>query len=85
MHRVCLQTHSSPRLAQRVKRAGSFYEAAISNTGVVAGTHEVSGAGENQPFNFRSRISPASAGFALPLLSFITWPLRKFSAAALPD
>jgi hypothetical protein len=35
-------------------------------------------------FNFRSRISPASPGFALPLLSFMTWPLRKFSAAALP-
>ena len=25
-----------------------------------------------------------NAGFALPLLSFITWPLRKFSAATLP-
>ena len=34
--------------------------------------------------NFFSRISPTSAGFALPLLSFMTWPLRKFSAAGLP-
>jgi hypothetical protein len=32
----------------------------------------------NQLFIFFSRISPASAGFALPLLNFITWPLRKF-------
>src|ERR1051326_3240838 len=38
-----------------------------------------------QLFSFRSRISPTSAGFALPLLSFITWPLRKFNAAVLPD
>src|SRR3974390_1029885 len=37
-----------------------------------------------QAFSFRSRISPASAGLALPLLNFITWPLRKFNAAALP-
>ena len=35
-------------------------------------------------FNFRSRISPTRFGLALPLLSFITWPLRKFSAATLP-
>ena len=41
--------------------------------------------GELQPFNFRCSISPTSAGFALPLLSFITCPLRKFSAAVLPD
>ena len=34
--------------------------------------------------SFRSRISPASCGFALPFESFITWPLRKFSEAALP-
>ncbi len=30
-------------------------------------------------FSFRSKISPMRFGFALPLLSFITWPLRKFS------
>ena len=36
------------------------------------------------PRSFASRISPTSAGFALPLLAFITWPLRKFSAATLP-
>ena len=35
-------------------------------------------------FSFRSKISPMRLGFALPLLSFITWPLRKFNAAALP-
>ena len=32
----------------------------------------------------RSRISPAIAGFALPWESFITWPFRKLSDAALP-
>ena|SRR5437867_5673207 len=37
------------------------------------------------PFNFRSSISPTTAGFAFPWLNFITWPLRKFSAAVLPD
>ena len=26
----------------------------------------------NQPFNFRSKISPATDGFALPSLNFIT-------------
>ena len=35
-------------------------------------------------FSFFSKISPTSAGFALPLLSFITCPLSKFSAATLP-
>src|SRR6266404_5041076 len=34
--------------------------------------------------SLRSRISPTKAGFALPLLSFITWPLRKLRAAVLP-
>jgi hypothetical protein len=48
MHRVCIQTHSSPRLGQRVKRDWSYYEAAISNTDFVAGTDEVPGAGESQ-------------------------------------
>ena len=38
----------------------------------------------NYVFSFRSRISPTSAGFALPLLSFMTWPLRELSAASLP-
>jgi|GEM_PF-2514274 len=36
-------------------------------------------------FSFRSKISPASTGLALPLESFITWPLREFNAAVLPD
>src|SRR4051794_35543897 len=30
------------------------------------------------------RISPTTAGFAFPLDSFITWPLRKLMAAAFP-
>ena len=34
--------------------------------------------------SLRSRISPARAGFAWPWLAFITWPLRKLSAATLP-
>src|SRR5437588_12193682 len=34
--------------------------------------------------SFLSKISPTSAGFAFPLLSFITCPFRKFNAAALP-
>jgi hypothetical protein len=34
-----------------------------------------------QLFSFRSRISPTSAGLALPLESFITWLLSEFSAA----
>ena len=38
----------------------------------------------DQPFSFRSRISPTSAGLALPLESFITWPLSELSAATLP-
>ena len=36
---------------------------------------------QRQPFSFRSKISPASAGFALPLLNVITRPSRKFNAA----
>src|ERR1035441_10540820 len=36
-------------------------------------------------FNLRWRISPMRVGLALPRLSFITWPLRKLRAAALPD
>ena len=35
-------------------------------------------------FSFRSRISPAVAGLAFPLLSFITCPFKKLSAAVLP-
>ena len=35
-------------------------------------------------FSFCSKIPPMRFGLALPLLSFITWPLRKFSAATLP-
>src|SRR5689334_13494475 len=37
-----------------------------------------------QRLSLRSRISPTRAGLALPLLTFMTWPLRKFSAATLP-
>src|SRR5207244_8522754 len=37
-----------------------------------------------EALSLRSRISPTKPGFALPLLNFITWPLRKFSAAILP-
>ncbi len=38
----------------------------------------------NQPLSLRSKISPTSAGFALPLLSFITCPLSALSTATLP-
>jgi hypothetical protein len=34
--------------------------------------------------SFRSRISPTRAGLALPLESFITWPLSALSTATLP-
>jgi hypothetical protein len=40
MHWVCGQTRSSPKLGQGVKRDWSFYEAAILNTGFVAGTKD---------------------------------------------
>ena len=30
------------------------------------------------------RISPTTLGLALPLLNFMTWPFKKFSAATLP-
>jgi hypothetical protein len=40
--------------------------------------------GKYQALSLRSSISPTTAGFALPLLSFITWPLRELSAASLP-
>src|SRR5947207_3045095 len=37
-----------------------------------------------QTLNFRSKISPASCGLALPFDNFMTWPLRKLREAALP-
>jgi hypothetical protein len=67
------------RRAVALAEAGRVQSAATEGCPTIARRFDFS-----QVFNFLSRISPTTCGFAFPFDNFITWPLRKLSEAAWP-